>query len=220
MFKLLEKKKARDFIPLLKDNNGIQVQNDKENQDLVSNFYNKIFSNPPIRGGEEVTKARAHIASIREKTIFDPLKAQLVTPLSVEEIKESIRCLAPNKTPALDGLPNEFFKENLDLISPLLLLVWQESTSYGVLPVSVNTGALKLIHKKGEKDEISITCLTSIYKVFALALAKSISSLLDSLILKEQKGFIKGRYILDAIITLWESCDYAIEEDVDFLFFF
>ena len=61
-------------------------------------------------------------------------------------------------------------------------------------------------------------CLTSIYKVFALAFDRKISPSLDLIILKEQKGFIKSKYILDAIITLWESCDYELEEEIDFIF--
>ena len=42
---------------------------------------------------------------------------------------------------------------------------------------------------------------------------------MDSLILKEQKGFIKGRFILDAIIAMWEGIDYANDIDLDLLFF-
>ena len=41
---------------------------------------------------------------------------------------------------------------------------------------------------------------------------------MDQIILPEQKGFIKGRYILDAIINLWECTDYASELSLDFLF--
>lgn len=34
----------------------------------------------------------------------------------------------------------------------------------------------------------------------------------------EQKGFIKGRYILDAIIGLWEGIEYAEESSQDYCF--
>lgn len=61
-------------------------------------------------------------ASIRKKSIREALKAQLDGPLTIEEIKESIKNLALNKTPGLDGLPNEFYKEYIDLLSQYLLL--------------------------------------------------------------------------------------------------
>ena len=122
--------------------------------------------------------------------------------------------LSLNKTPGLDGLPNEFYKIFNELLCPFVLLVWQESLSFGALPLSINTGAIKLIHKKGVKDEINnwrpITCLNSVYKILALALSRRISPILDNFILSEQKGFIKGRYILDAITSLWEGADYAL----------
>lgn len=146
--------------------------------------------------------------------IPESLRALLDSPLSVEELKESINHLANNKTPGLDGLPNEFYKAFAELLCPFILLVWQESLSFGALP---------LIHKKGVKDEINnwrpITCLNSVYKILALALSRRISPILDSVILSKQKGFIKGRYILDAITSLWEGADFALEESIDFLFF-
>lgn len=87
MFKLLKKKKARDFIPLLKDLNGNHVNNDTEHQDLVYNFFNKKNYNPPRRG-VGIAEARAHIASTSKRTIPKTLKAQLDSLLFVEEIKE------------------------------------------------------------------------------------------------------------------------------------
>ncbi|MCO5600177.1 hypothetical protein L7F22_054285 [Adiantum nelumboides] len=37
--------------------------------------------------------------------------------------------------------------------------------------------------------------------------------------LPKQKGFIKGKFILDAIITLSESMDYAQESDQNYVYF-
>ena len=42
---------------------------------------------------------------------------------------------------------------------------------------------------------------------------------MESFILKEQKGFIKGRYILDVIITLWESLEYINKFEIDMIVF-
>lgn len=52
-----------------------------------------------------------------------------------------------------------------------------------------------------------------LYKVFALSLVKRLSPIMHQIILPEQKGFIKGRFILDAIITLWK---YAQDSDQEF----
>lgn len=93
---------------------------------------------------------------------------------------------------------------------------------FGCLPVSINSGIIKLIHKRGDENNLNnwkpITCLISVYKIFALVFARRISPHLDSLILKEQKGFVKGRFIMDAIITMWEGMEYISEEQLDMLF--
>ncbi|MCO5548935.1 hypothetical protein L7F22_002399 [Adiantum nelumboides] len=42
---------------------------------------------------------------------------------------------------------------------------------------------------------------------------------LETIILPEEKGFIKDRFMLDAIITFWESFEYAKESEQHFMFF-
>ena len=61
--------------------------------------------------------------------------------------------------------------------------------------------------------------LTTAYKIFAKVLATRLSSHLKEWIRPEQKGFVRGRYILDAIIALWEGIEYAEESGQDFCFF-
>lgn len=123
----------------------------------------------------------------------------------------------------LDGLPNEFFHEYKYFLVPHLMSVWRESLRIGALPTSVNTGVIKLIQKRGNNEDLGnwrpSFCLISVYKVFAFPLASRISPIMNNIILKEQKGFIKNRFILDAIITLWEAIEYAQDENQDFVLY-
>ena len=57
------------------------------------------------------------------------------------------------------------------------------------------------------------------YKIYAKALALRLTNHMKDWINKEQKGFIKGRFILDAIITIWEGMDFAEESKQDYIFF-
>ena len=79
-------------------------------------------------------------------------------------------------------------------------------------PLSIE-GVIKLIHTREDKSLFSnwrrITCLTSTYKILSKSLALRITTYMDQWIRKEQKGFIKGRFILDAFISLWEGIEFA-----------
>lgn len=57
------------------------------------------------------------------------------------------------------------------------------------------------------------------YKIFGKTLVIRLSDSLKDWVRKEQKGFIKGRYILDAIIALWEGIEHAQQTNQDFMFF-
>ena len=221
MFHLLKQKQARDKVPNLIDHQGNLCSNEGENLDCAFNFFNNIFGSTPLHSPDK-TNARAKIALTRKKTVTDAMKVKLDAHVTLDEIKDSILTLANGKSPGIDGLPNEFFKTYVSFLAPNLLLVWKESVRYGALPTCINTGVVKLIHKRGEKNKLDnwrpITCMTSIYKTFALCLSRRLSPMMDAIILSSQKGFIKGRYILDAILNLWEGSEYASDLSLDFLF--
>ena len=60
--------------------------------------------------------------------------------------------------------------------------------------------------------------MNSICKIFAFSLARRINGIMKDIILKEQTGFIKGRYILDAIISLCEGMEHALDTEQEFIF--
>ena len=60
--------------------------------------------------------------------------------------------------------------------------------------------------------------LNCAYKIYAKAMALRPSNHMKEWINKEQKGFIKERYILDAIIAIWEGMEYAKETKQDYIF--
>ena len=60
--------------------------------------------------------------------------------------------------------------------------------------------------------------LSTAYKIFGKILSMRLAHRLKKWICVEQKGFVQGRYILDAIIIIWEGVEYAAESEQDFLF--
>ena len=60
-----------------------------------------------------------------------------------------------NKSPGLDGITAEFYLKFWDAIKLKLLKVYNESFDEGILPVSLRTGVITLLEKKG-KDRVDI----------------------------------------------------------------
>ena len=155
--------------------------------------------------------------------LLETQRKKLEIALSKEEIGEAIDKLKNKKSPGKDGLPAEFYKTFKELLIQPLLDVWIEATHFQALPTFLNEGVIKLIHKQEEKENIKnwrpITMLNCAYKIFAKAIALRLCNHMKEWINKEQKGFIKGRFILDAIIEIWEGMDFAEETKQDYIFF-
>ena len=78
----------------------------------------------------------------------------LEQPLTKEELGEAIDKLKNKKSLGKDGLPAEFFKTFKDMLIQPLLDVWMEATKFQALPIFLNKGVIKLIHKHKEKENI------------------------------------------------------------------
>ncbi|MCO5576231.1 hypothetical protein L7F22_030040 [Adiantum nelumboides] len=221
MFRMLTAKHAADFIPFMKDKTGNEVSSDKENQRLIANhFWDLLTDNLVLK--EDQDRASNKVKMCRPKTIPPIQSLWLEQELSAEEISRAIDILPIRKSPGKDGLPSEFFKTFKECLIGPLVAVWREAISFEALPLPINEGIIKLIHKKEEKNIITnwrpITLLNCAYKIFAKALALRLKDHMSKWIREEQKGFIKGRFILDNIVTLWEAMEYAEEVGQDYVF--
>ena len=74
--------------------------------------------------------------------------------LSKEEIGKAIDKLKNKNSQGKDGLPAEFFKSFENILIQPLLDVWVEATKFQALPIFLNKGVIKLIHKQEEKENI------------------------------------------------------------------
>ena len=154
MFRLLKQKQAKDTVPNLINDIGDTLTEPQDNLNYVFDFYNTIFGSCPSTNTQK-TQARANIARVREHTINDFMRSSLDAPITLEEIKQSMLSLANGKSPGIDGLPNEFYKTYCTFLAPFLLMVWHESLHFRALPTCVNTGVVKLIHKRGSRNRLN-----------------------------------------------------------------
>ncbi|XP_059067565.1 uncharacterized protein LOC131858359 [Cryptomeria japonica] len=132
---------------------------------------------------------------------------------TIDEIRKAINSLCNDKALRPDGLPVEFYKANLKWICFDLLDIYDEALGKGSLGNVINKGIIKLIPKDGDKALVKnrrpITLLNVSYKILAKMLAVRLEKILPKFIYPTQTSFIKGRYILENLITSWEAVEWS-----------
>ena len=153
------------------------------------------------------------------KKVFGSESDKLSRKNSLEEIQEAIKAMANDKSLGMDGLPIEFYKDNLDWIGEELFLFYNDAFDNGSLGSDVNRGIIKLLPKIGDRSLVKnwrpFTLLNLSYKIIAKLLARRIADITKNIVSVTQIGFIKGRYILENLITSWEAMNWAKDSRQD-----
>ena len=134
--------------------------------------------------------------------------------ITLEDIEETVKNLKSDKAPGGTCFTNEFYKEfhnnlNIWIINYIIFTYQEKKLSY-----MQKRGSITLI-PKGQKDKRElgnlrpIMLLNTLYKLISAILAKIIKKVLPRIIGKEQKGFVDGRNIADAIRGVYDTIDYA-----------
>ena len=160
-------------------------------------FYSKLFT---TEGWDEnsANKLTQHI----ESKLNGDEKETLELDVSIEEIKNVLKILKPNKSPGEDGIISEFYITHWEQIKDEFFLLVNDTFDKKELTPSQYKGVLTLLHKSGEREDIRnwrpLTLLNSDYKIIAKILAERLKVVLPKLIHSDQKGFVKGRNISEA----------------------
>uniref|UniRef100_A0A9J8BR89 Reverse transcriptase domain-containing protein n=1 Tax=Cyprinus carpio carpio TaxID=630221 RepID=A0A9J8BR89_CYPCA len=103
------------------------------------------------------------------------------------------------KTPGIDGLPVEFYKEFWAVLNEDLLAVLNESLVDGSLPLSCRRAVITLLPKKGDLQEIKnwrpVSLLCSDFKILSKTLANRLRKVMGQVIHLDQTYCVPGRSI-------------------------
>lgn len=91
--------------------------------------------------------------------------------------------------------------------------MYKEALIKGTLCTEINKGVIKLLPKEGDTSLIMnwrpITLLNVSYKIMAIIIEIRLVVILPCFVNNTQTGFIKGRYIIENLITSWEAMNWA-----------
>ena len=133
---------------------------------------------------------------------------ELDAEISQEEIRNAITIMKNNKSPGPDGIPIEFYSNNLTFWIPILHCVFNQIYDAGVYPDEWAKGLIIPIFKNGDCNKPSnyrpITLTSSLSKAFCSILNKRLTEWTrnNNPISEGQCGFREDRSTIDNVFVL------------------
>jgi hypothetical protein len=176
------------------------AQGETEINQLATSFYKDLF------GPSQETSISLN--NLNMNVLDDDSRVLLTRLFSIEEIKNVVFSLKHNSAPGPDDIPSEFFQEFWDTIKWDLFNLFKSFHDGSLNIERLNFGTVILIPKIPNAVDIKAfrpICLLNVcYKIITKVLTNILTSCITSVINDFQYGFIKGRYIIDGVVSLHE----------------
>ena len=183
----------------------------------ISNFYKSLYTSKDDHlDNADLENMIKHNdvpkLSNEARLYFDKL-------IDSKEVLNVLKNMKNNKSPGPDGLPAEFFKFFWKDISAFLVRSFNNSYLKGFLPISQNQGAISILPKGNKPRELltnwrPISLLNTSYKILSSCIAHRLKSVVNVLCHKDQKGFIKGRYIGENTRNIYDLLQSTEENNI------
>ena len=168
------------------------------------------------------------ISSVKDnrKYFKEQMDQVLNTKITLSEVQAGIHKLKTGKAHGKDGIPAEFYKSTLDIISPILVVLFNKIFDSGIFPETWSDTLILPIYKSGSRNDPNnyrgITLLNIMYKIFSNIINERLITWTQTFhILDEaQAGFRKGYSAIDNIFTLQSMVQkYLTKPRVDSMYY-
>lgn len=191
----------------LKLPDGTLTTNPKEMRNHAKNFYTDLF---------EARDCDIHCMDdlLRDlPKLTDDQRQWLDANIQLDEISEAVKKLSNGRSPGIDGLPSEFFKQFWTLLKDDILDVFRVSHRKNELPTSCRRAVLSLLPKKGDlgllKNWRPVALLCTDYKILAKCLANRLKHFLEYVINDFQTYCVPKRTIMDNLFLVRDIMNLA-----------
>ena len=199
----------------LRDHMGTVQSSREDVLEIARDFYDDLYRHRPVLTPDSPADLFLPRISREESNFID-------SPFQFNEFGEALKELRKGRAPGNDGLTVEFYLAFWDLIGYYVFDAIREAVEHGELGPSLRQGVVKLIPKK-DRDLLHITnwrgiCLLNVdYKIFSKVIANRIRLVLSKIIHPDQKAFIPGRHMSNAMYDLYATQKVVDEEELDVL---
>lgn len=199
----LNSRNVATHISQLQKEDGTYIQNPADIEKEVCEFYGKLY------GTREQSVSMIDINAMREGPQLTMVqRADLITLVTVVEIKNAIKGIGDLKSPGIDGYGGKFFKASWDIIEKDVVEAVQEFFEHNVLYKRFNETVVTLIPKhpaaKMIKEYRPIAGCSTFYKIISKILTTRLGRVLGTIISKAQVAFFPGQKIHSHILLAME----------------
>ena len=192
---------------------GRHITQQRELEEHILKFYQQLYkANSQV---EDNTMAREDCFTFLKSKVTPAHNAELLKPITQEEVSEAVKQLPAGKAPGTDAIPAEFYQELwADIDSDIFNFV-SESITQASISAELNVSKIALLPKTEDRSRIQnfrpISLLNTLYKVVAKIYTNRMKPLLHNWILPSQTGFVPNRCILDNIFLAFEAIEWTLE---------
>ena len=189
--------------------NGKITENQEQIAKHVKQFYNNLYKPKKIN-----KKMAEEILNYTSAKCDENSKKILEKEITNKELKNALMETEKNKSPGMDGLPYEFYKEFWEIIGDDLTEVINQSQKNGKLSLSQRRAVITLI-PKGKKDKTKVENWRPIslqncdIKIFTKAITKRLEKVMPNIIKPSQTCSIKGRQLYHHTLLIREIISQA-----------
>ena len=196
-----------------KNNLKTEIKEQKQIEGEIYYYYSDLFTERETELQVIENFLTPEIARTCPK-LSETEKSKMEGLLSLNELTKYFKKTTNNVSPGSSGFTNEFFKFFWIDLKHFITNALNFSYETGMLSVTQRLGIITLI-PKGEKDKTflknwrPLTLLNSLYKLVSGCISERIKLHLDKIVNGDQKGFVSGRYIGEAIRTTYDIIQWA-----------
>ena len=148
-----------------------------------------------------------------EEKLDEKDNKDLCREFTEHEVKEAPSDMAPNRAPGPDNIPAEFYQVCWDVVKDDIMALFK-AFHQGTLDVQrLNYGIITLLPKVSGAEKIQqyrpICLLRCPYKLITKVLDRRVAIYANKLISPTQNAFVKGRNIMDGVLSLHEILNYT-----------
>lgn len=197
-------KRRNNQIQRFKNNDNHWVDWNTGLANLMSYYFTELFTASHSEWSQVVQRVPT--------TIMENQNAELLLPITEEEVKGALFQMHPDNSPGPDGMTPAFFQKHWNIIGGDIVQMVRKFFREGVLPNGLNATNIILIPKKKCPTKMTelrpISLCNVLIKIITKVLANRMKNMLNLVVSENQSAFIPGRLIADNVMISYEVMHY------------